>query len=418
MRVGRRGVSKDPSPQGEDRKPDFGSEGELTAASAGQERVRLSQVVIRRDRDRADRLRCDSRPEGAGKPHRGRGADQARPRRVARHVELRFVDRRGDQPHAHLAENVDHRSHVEGHAGGVPGVLLQCLSRQRRGVRLLLVENGAPQEIGAPADVSQGAAHQQRLGEERLRVREAGLARLETRKREGARVVGDAGGRVVARLDVDEVHGREDRRVRRVADPDREAVPPEDRSRDARADNAGAGEGQRRQVAHRARNAVEVEARAQARQVDRGEPVEDRREVPPVRGDAAGEDLDVQARVAREARRVGPERGPVVGDRRGSSRHGGRARPHEGSLGHRRRWQKNHGCKDQFSQSLNLSIPLTRARIAIGALPGSASDSRATRKVCSSAYWPERTACVTMSVKTIHVDWGGNETVSARALAW
>src|SRR5215831_5793636 len=62
--------------------------------------------------------------------------------------------------------------------------------------------------------------------------------------------------------------------------------------------------------------------------------------------------------------------------------------------------------------------PARRSRTATGAHCGNISESRETRNVCSRANWPERTECVTMSVKTIHVAPGANSVRSARADSW
>jgi len=60
--------------------------------------------------------------------------------------------------------------------------------------------------------------------------------------------------------------------------------------------------------------------------------VQDRRKVVAAGGDAAGQKIHVEPRIARESRGIRPERASVVGDRHGRASHSGRARTDERRL--------------------------------------------------------------------------------------
>jgi hypothetical protein len=51
--------------------------------------------------------------------------------------------------------------------------------------------------------------------------------------------------------------------------------------------------------------------------------------------------------------------------------------------------------------------PANDSKIWSGAQSGRTSSAVGTMNVCSSANWPNSTACGTMSVKTSHVEFGG-----------
>lgn len=96
---------------------------------------------------------------------------------------------------------------------------------------------------------------------------------------------------------MDEIEGRIDAGEGEVADSERPAPLSDDEPGDSRADDSGPGGGEPAQV----RDARGDAGRIEPGEIDRGEAVHDGREAVAVAGDAAGEEIHVEARVSRES---------------------------------------------------------------------------------------------------------------------